>query len=56
MDLDVKIATTFSERQSYLRRKVPHVSALTTLFLYYPRICANSHFVRRTDGSQYIYK
>lgn len=56
MDLDVKIATTFSERQSYLRRKVPHVSALTTLFLYYPHACANSHFVRQTDGSQYIYK
>lgn len=56
MDLDLKIATTFNERQSYLRRKVPHVSALTTLFLYYPHICANSHFVRQTDGSQYIYK
>jgi hypothetical protein len=56
MDLDLKIATTFNERQSYLRRKVPHVSALTTLFLYYPHACANSHFVRQTDGSQYIYK
>lgn len=56
MDLDLKIATTFNERQFYLRRKVPHVSALTTLFLYYPHICANSHFVRQTDGSQYIYK
>lgn len=56
MDLDLKIATTFNERQSYLRRKVPHVSALTTLFLYYPHMCANSHFVRQTDGSQYIYK
>jgi hypothetical protein len=56
MDLDLKIATTFTERQSYLRRKVPHVSALTTLFLYYPHICENSQFVRQTDGSQYVYK